>query len=92
MLPIEAMVGESSPQLLLSRRALETFKNGKAWDLMKEVKRRPAYDPHTQKDGVINMSGALNSLMRDWMGQYINENPPKNAVKDGAATPRLLSL
>lgn len=56
-----------------SRRALATFKNGKAWDLMMQVKQRPHYDPIHRPDGIIDLSGAQNGLMKDWMEQYTAE-------------------
>ncbi|KAH8889044.1 PLP-dependent transferase [Thozetella sp. PMI_491] len=56
-----------------SRRALASFHHGKAWDLMGQIKQRPQYDPEMQPGGVINLSGALNILMRDWMESYTKE-------------------
>ncbi|KAH6970697.1 pyridoxal phosphate-dependent transferase [Ilyonectria sp. MPI-CAGE-AT-0026] len=57
-----------------SGRALETYKHGKAWDLMNQAKQYPAYDPNTCPDGFINLSGALNILMRDWLKDYCDQN------------------
>ncbi|KAH7012989.1 pyridoxal phosphate-dependent transferase [Ilyonectria destructans] len=57
-----------------SGRALETYKHGKAWDLMNHAKQYPAYDPRTCPDGFINLSGALNILMRDWLKDYCDQN------------------
>ncbi|KAF7556554.1 hypothetical protein G7Z17_g1364 [Cylindrodendrum hubeiense] len=59
-----------------SRRALETFNHGKAWDLMNKAKQRPAYHPKTCPDGFINLSGALNILMRDWLKDYTDKHMP----------------
>ncbi|KAM0207165.1 hypothetical protein ACHAQD_012171 [Fusarium lateritium] len=64
----------------MSRRARETFHHGKAWDLMAEVKQRPQYDPQAEPDGVINLSGALNSLMRDWMKDYCENHVDKTQL------------
>ncbi|KAH7161832.1 pyridoxal phosphate-dependent transferase [Dactylonectria macrodidyma] len=56
-----------------SRRALETFNHGKAWDLMGQAGQRPAYDPKSRPDGLINLSGAVNILMRDWLEEYTDQ-------------------
>ncbi|KAF7526227.1 hypothetical protein G7054_g10824 [Neopestalotiopsis clavispora] len=50
-----------------SKRALESFEGGKAWDFMQQVKTKPQYDPTDEPQGIINLSGATNGLMRDWM-------------------------
>ncbi|KAH8665547.1 pyridoxal phosphate-dependent transferase [Ilyonectria robusta] len=57
-----------------SGRALETYKHGKAWDLMNQAKQYPAYDQKTCPGGFINLSGALNILMRDWLKDYCDQN------------------
>ncbi|KAJ3523855.1 hypothetical protein NM208_g12294 [Fusarium decemcellulare] len=59
-----------------SKRALATFDQGPAWDLMQKVNRRPSYDPVSCPDGLINLSGALNGLMDDWMSTYIQTLAP----------------
>lgn len=61
-----------------SQRALATFSQGPAWDLMQKVKERPRYDPHLQPSGVINLAGATNGLMNDWLSAYMKRVPPLN--------------
>ncbi|KAF5712490.1 1-aminocyclopropane-1-carboxylate synthase [Fusarium mundagurra] len=69
-----------------SQRALASFNQGPAWDLMEKVKRIPHYDPVTKPAGIIDLSGALNALMDDWMEEYYISLPPlhvKTIVKYG---------
>uniref|UniRef100_A0A8H7K5Q4 Aminotransferase class I/classII large domain-containing protein n=1 Tax=Bionectria ochroleuca TaxID=29856 RepID=A0A8H7K5Q4_BIOOC len=56
-----------------STRASATLNQGPAWDLMEKVKLRPKYDPQERPEGVINLSGAVNNLMQDWMGMYAKD-------------------
>ncbi|KAM0550276.1 hypothetical protein ACHAPJ_008946 [Fusarium lateritium] len=59
-----------------SDRALVAASRGPAWDLMQKVAQMPRYDPNTQPNGIINLSGALNALMLDWMNDFArNLNP-----------------
>ncbi|UZP43524.1 hypothetical protein NXS19_011336 [Fusarium pseudograminearum] len=39
------------------------------------VKLKPQYHPTLRPNGVINLSGALNSLMADWMAVYSEKEP-----------------
>ncbi|UPK94587.1 hypothetical protein LCI18_005522 [Fusarium solani-melongenae] len=56
-----------------SKRALETFRHGKAADLMDEFKDWPRYDPKTAPGGLIDLSGAENRLMEDWVARYVDD-------------------
>ncbi|KAH6980733.1 pyridoxal phosphate-dependent transferase [Ilyonectria sp. MPI-CAGE-AT-0026] len=49
-----------------SRRALEASQRETVWDLMMENKHRLRYDPEHRPDGLIDLSGAVNTLMADW--------------------------
>ncbi|OJJ01955.1 hypothetical protein ASPVEDRAFT_41494 [Aspergillus versicolor CBS 583.65] len=53
-----------------SDRSSATLQQGPAWKLMQQVKRRPRYDPESHPDGLINLSGAINNLMADWMSKH----------------------
>lgn len=66
-----------------SGRALETYKHGKAWDLMNQAKQYPAYDQKTCPGGFINLSGALNILMRDWLKDYCDQNMENIRISQG---------
>ncbi|KAL2674268.1 hypothetical protein Neosp_012719 [[Neocosmospora] mangrovei] len=57
-----------------SARASATLDQGPAWTLMQRVKSEPKYDAHNKPDGLINLSGALNGLMEDWMNTYADKN------------------
>ncbi|KAL6365951.1 hypothetical protein LRP88_00534 [Fusarium phalaenopsidis] len=57
-----------------SARASATLDQGPAWTLMQRVKSRPKYDAQDKPDGLINLSGALNGLMEDWMNAYADKN------------------
>ncbi|CVL07589.1 related to 1-aminocyclopropane-1-carboxylate synthase [Fusarium mangiferae] len=59
-----------------SHRALASFNQGLAWDLMEKVGQIPHYDPVAEPAGIIDLSGALNALMDDWMEEYYNSLPP----------------
>ena len=59
-----------------SRRAQEALRGETAWDLMRSVKKYPAYDPVKCPTGLIDLSGAINTLMQDWVEQYTNSLPP----------------
>ncbi|RTE75249.1 hypothetical protein BHE90_010273 [Fusarium euwallaceae] len=79
-----------------SRRALASFNQGPAWDLMQKVQKLPHYDPMTQPSGIVDLSGALNAMMDDWMEQYFASAPPldvKTIVNYGPlyGTDKLLS-
>ncbi|EXK27166.1 hypothetical protein FOMG_16238 [Fusarium oxysporum f. sp. melonis 26406] len=76
----EALQRASEP----SKRALATLKSGLAWDLMQKVKERPRYDLHLRPDGVIDLSGALNTLMDDWMKSYVERFPQTLSPRYGA--------
>ncbi|KAH7129793.1 pyridoxal phosphate-dependent transferase [Dactylonectria estremocensis] len=67
-----------------SRRALETFNSGKSRDLMSQAGQRPTYDPDCRPNGLINLSGAVNILMRDWLEEYTDQ-----AMKDIAVSKTL---
>ncbi|KAL3456941.1 pyridoxal phosphate-dependent transferase [Aspergillus heterothallicus] len=56
-----------------SDRASATLQQGPAWNLMQQVKRRPRYDPESRPDGLINLSGAINNLMADWMSKHAQD-------------------
>ncbi|CAG9990020.1 unnamed protein product [Clonostachys byssicola] len=56
-----------------SARASATLNQGPAWDLMEKVKLRPKYDAEERPEGVINLSGAVNNLMQDWMSIYARD-------------------
>lgn len=66
-----------------SSRALAALDRGKAWDLMKKVGQLPAYDSKTCPDGVINPSGALNTIMRDWFKEYTETNLKNFPINEG---------
>ncbi|KAF4972845.1 hypothetical protein FSARC_671 [Fusarium sarcochroum] len=53
-----------------SERARAALQQGPAWALMQKVKTMPKYHPERAPHGLINLSGALNSLMGDWMASY----------------------
>ncbi|RMZ77586.1 hypothetical protein DV737_g4280, partial [Chaetothyriales sp. CBS 132003] len=57
------MTSDFAPSL----RAQATLRQGPAWDLMQKVKKQPRYDPINQPKGIVNLSGALNNLMGDWL-------------------------
>ncbi|KAI8712238.1 Aminotran-1-2 domain-containing protein [Fusarium sp. LHS14.1] len=57
-----------------SARASATLEQGPAWTLMERVKSLPKYDAHNKPDGLINLSGALNGLMEDWMKAYADKS------------------
>ncbi|RTE69896.1 hypothetical protein BHE90_015717 [Fusarium euwallaceae] len=57
-----------------SARASATLDQGPAWTLMQKVKSRPQYDAEKTPDGIINLSGAHNGLMDDWMRTYADKN------------------
>ncbi|CAH0018742.1 unnamed protein product [Clonostachys rhizophaga] len=50
-----------------SERALSTLNQGPAWDLMQKVKQEPKYDTVNRPLGLIDLSGALNTLMTGWV-------------------------
>ncbi|CAH0054460.1 unnamed protein product [Clonostachys solani] len=56
-----------------SARASATLNQGPAWDLMEKVKLRPKYDVQERPQGMINLSGAVNNLMQDWMSIYARD-------------------
>jgi hypothetical protein len=58
-----------------SRRAQANLGKAPAWSLIQRVKQIPHYDPQTQPDGLINLSGALNNLMQDWWDDYFRKTP-----------------
>ncbi|KAK6063774.1 ACC synthase [Seiridium cupressi] len=66
----------------VSERALAAFKGGSAWALMEKVKLRPQFDQESEPDGIINLSGASNILMKDWMDRFIEENTHKLPLQD----------
>jgi hypothetical protein len=66
-----------------SSRALVALDRGKAWDLMKKVGQLPAYDSQTCPNGVINLSGALNTIMRDWFKGYTESNLKNFPINEG---------
>ncbi|KAK9776588.1 putative Aminotransferase class I/classII domain-containing protein [Seiridium cardinale] len=66
----------------VSERALAAFKGGSAWALMEKVKLRPQFDPESEPDGIINLSGASNVLMKDWMDRFIEENTHKLPLQE----------
>ncbi|RSM07634.1 hypothetical protein CDV31_008527 [Fusarium ambrosium] len=57
-----------------SARASATLDKGPAWTLMQKVKSRPQYNAEKMPDGIINLSGALNGLMDDWMSDFADKN------------------
>ncbi|KAL3460125.1 pyridoxal phosphate-dependent transferase [Aspergillus heterothallicus] len=59
-----------SRELRPSWRAQLNRSKPTAWDLMETVSRGPLYDPVTNPNGLINLSGAVNNLMRDYLDQY----------------------
>ncbi|KAL2850651.1 pyridoxal phosphate-dependent transferase [Aspergillus pseudoustus] len=64
---------DTSDQFGPSQRALKAQERGLAWNLMEELHHRPQFDRAKRPDGMINLSGALNSLMTDWMDEYVKE-------------------
>ncbi|ETS76438.1 hypothetical protein PFICI_11825 [Pestalotiopsis fici W106-1] len=60
---------------LPSRRAQANLGKAPAWSLMQRVNQIPPYDPKTQPDGLINLSGALNNLMQGWWDEYFAKSP-----------------
>jgi aspartate/methionine/tyrosine aminotransferase len=58
-----------------SQRALAAASEGPAWDMMESYKPVPRYDPDSCPEGLIDLSGAVNGLMGDWMARFIAESP-----------------
>ncbi|KAJ4259551.1 hypothetical protein NW762_007480 [Fusarium torreyae] len=56
-----------------SERAQAASQQGPAWALMQKVKTLPKYHPEKVPHGVVNLSGALNSLMEHWMAFRIGQ-------------------
>lgn len=59
-----------------SQRAIEVSRRDTAWDLMRRVKKLPAYHHNDCPDGLVDLSGAVNTLMRDWIDHYTSSLPP----------------
>ncbi|KAL2209893.1 PLP-dependent transferase [Sarocladium strictum] len=60
----------------VSKRATLAASRGSIWDLMMQVKSIPKYDPVKCPDGLINLSGAENSLMEDWNTKFLESLAP----------------
>ncbi|RSL72617.1 hypothetical protein CEP53_001020 [Fusarium sp. AF-6] len=71
-----------------SKRALEASQGGPAWAMMSKVKKLPQYDAEKRPHGLIDLSGAENGLMEDWMGDFAKSNDghvaPENSLSYGA--------
>ncbi|KXS93313.1 hypothetical protein AC579_844 [Pseudocercospora musae] len=55
-----------------SRRGLANLDSGRYIDLEEEISNLPAYDPSKCPKGLIDLSGAVNKLMRDVMEEKID--------------------
>ncbi|KAF5246474.1 hypothetical protein FANTH_6846 [Fusarium anthophilum] len=64
-----------SPELMPSSRAQAALHQDPVGALMEEVKLKPQYHPTLRPNGILNLSGALNSLMTDWMAEYCEKEP-----------------
>ncbi|PCD43045.1 hypothetical protein AU210_002147 [Fusarium oxysporum f. sp. radicis-cucumerinum] len=64
-----------STELMPSSRARAALHQDPVGTLMEEVKLKPQYHPVLRPNGMINLSGALNSLMTDWMATYAEKEP-----------------
>jgi hypothetical protein len=78
----------SSEAIETSKRAQASFHGGTAWTLMEKVKLRPQYDREKEPDGVINLSGASNALMKDWMDGFVRENSHNIPLENSQSTLR----
>lgn len=70
-------------ELGASKRALSASDGGPAWAMMSKVKKLPQYDAEKEPSGVINLSGAENDLMKDWLDDFVRSNDGKIAIEDG---------
>lgn len=61
-----------------SERAVSAVQKQTAWDLMQEIQKHPRYDPDTCPNGCIDLSGAVNKIMRDYVDRY--SEAIKNAI------------
>ncbi|KAG5655624.1 hypothetical protein KAF25_009123 [Fusarium avenaceum] len=61
--------------LQISNRALQALGRKTAWDLMMHNKRYPRYHPEKSPNGLIDLSGAGNELMGDWMANFLTTLP-----------------
>lgn len=56
-----------------SARGLANLQSGRLVDLEKQVRSLPLYDPQSCPDGLIDLSGAVNTLMDDFLEEHGNE-------------------
>ncbi|KAF6819705.1 hypothetical protein CSOJ01_01112 [Colletotrichum sojae] len=56
-----------------SLRALANLESGAFIDLENEAGKLPQYDPESRPDGLIDLSGAINGLMDDFLGEEMDE-------------------
>ncbi|TDZ74235.1 WD repeat domain-containing protein 83 [Colletotrichum trifolii] len=56
-----------------SSRALANLDSGAFIDLENEASKLPRYDPETRPDGLIDLSGAVNGLMDDVLGEEMDK-------------------
>ncbi|KAF6841628.1 hypothetical protein CPLU01_00300 [Colletotrichum plurivorum] len=56
-----------------SSRALANLESGAFIDLENEASKLPQYDPGSCPDGLIDLSGAINGLMDDFLGEEMDE-------------------
>lgn len=66
-----------------SQRGRATLGRGRAWDAIMKVHRYPAFDPKVPAEGVINLMGAHNALMSDWMKDYVEKDAQSRSFFDG---------
>ncbi|KAJ4018762.1 hypothetical protein NW752_005890 [Fusarium irregulare] len=64
-----------STKFIPSSRARAALHQDQVGILMEKVKLKPKHNAELCPDGVINLSGALNSLMGDWMTTYVEREP-----------------
>lgn len=65
-------LGNEVKTLHPSRRGLQNIHLGEGVDLSKELEGRTYYDPEHNPDGLVDLSGATNEIMRDYMSKYFS--------------------
>lgn len=55
-----------------SSRALANLESGAFIDLEDEASKLPQYDPESRPDGLIDLSGAINGLMDDFLAEEMD--------------------
>lgn len=66
-----------------SQRGIANLEAGAFIDLEDEIPRQlPSYDPDTCPNGLIDLSGAINVLMNDFMANQVGEFSKTYALQD----------